>query len=132
MFLAFFLPIFDGERRMFRAAVFSIVLTLVAGQSAALLCDLSCDPGAATECLHHDAITSARVAVNSNCTVVISSAAFVREDARRPVPHLIADTSIAIPDYLFSPVKADARLYVASPGTWPFEKRAREQTPLRI
>lgn len=123
---------FDFERRMFRAAVFSIVLTLVAGQSAALLCDLSCDPGAATECLHHDAITAARVAVNSNCTVVISSAAFVREDMWRPASGLLARASVAIPHYLFSQVKADARLYVHSPGTWLFERCAREQTPLRI
>jgi hypothetical protein len=68
-----------------RLAVLSIVLTLAAGQNAALLCKVWCDPhkAPATGCHQQHAPTSLSVTGVDHCNdVVLSVAAFVREDVR--------------------------------------------------
>jgi len=119
---------------MLRTAVFSIVLALVVGQSTALMCGVSCDPreAAATECQHHDAITSTRLVAEGNCSVVFSTAAFIREDVRRSGSGLLAHEFVAIPSDQFHPARTGARLTRDSFGASSFERRARETTPLRI
>ena len=68
---------------MFRAAVLSIVLTLAAGQQAALLCRIWCPPDAAatpSTCQHEHAATSLRVTENNHCATLVLNASFLRED----------------------------------------------------
>ena len=73
---------------MFRAAVLSIVLTLAVGPNASLLCGTWCDPQAvaARGCHDEDPVTPPSVAGDGSCDhVVLSVAAFLREDVRRGV-----------------------------------------------
>lgn len=74
---------------VFRAAVFSIVLTLVAGQNVGLLCQTWCHPHdtSSAGCQHQDPTTSPSVSRGDNCnTVAVGAVAFVREDAQRAGP----------------------------------------------
>ena len=68
---------------MFRAALFSIVLTLAVGQNAGLLCTVWCPEATSTECPHRDSTTSPSVRADDNCTTVAVARSLVREDARR-------------------------------------------------
>ena len=71
---------------MFRAALFSIVLTLAVGQDATALCKVWCDPHDATTAGCHQAAPteSATLTGTDSCdTVVVEAVALVREDARR-------------------------------------------------
>jgi hypothetical protein len=74
---------------VFRAAVLSIVLTLVAGPNASLLCAVWCHPEAATAgpCEEHpDPTSTPSITGNDSCPdIVASSTAVVREDVRREV-----------------------------------------------
>jgi len=77
----------SGEHHVFRAALFSIVLTLAVGQNAGLLCTVWCVPHDATSapCPHQDPMTSPSVRGDGNCNnlVTLGTVAFVREDGRR-------------------------------------------------
>ena len=71
---------------VFRAAVLSIVLTLVAGPDASLLCAVWCHPEAATAgpCEHPDPTSTPSITANDSCPdIAASSTALVREDVRR-------------------------------------------------
>lgn len=81
---------------MFRAAVFSIVLTLVAGPNASLLCAVWCHPQAATAgpCEHPTPTSAPSLRSNDSCPdVTAPSMAVAREDVRRggsaPDPHAV-------------------------------------------
>jgi hypothetical protein len=68
---------------VFRAIVFSIVLTVTAGPSAAVLCRAWCSPQAATAsvCHHTTPTASTSVAADDTCDDVwLGAAAFLRED----------------------------------------------------
>ena len=71
---------------MFRATVLSIVLILVAGPNASVLCKAWCDPAAAaaTKCHHQHGSPSATLTGTDDCAKAVpNSAVVVREDARR-------------------------------------------------
>ena len=70
---------------MFRVALLSIVLTLAAGPSAALLCGTWCHSAArmAGACEHHTQAVTPGVSASDECAVNGNPAVFVREDARR-------------------------------------------------
>jgi hypothetical protein len=73
---------------VFRATVLSIVLTLVAGQNASLLCAVWCHPEAAAAgpCEHPDQTSTPSITQNGSCPdIPASSIALVREDVRRGV-----------------------------------------------
>jgi hypothetical protein len=70
---------------VFRAALFSIVLTLVAGPNTGLLCQAWCHPHDASSagCEHQDSATFPSVGGDDHCTAVaVGAVAFVREDDR--------------------------------------------------
>ena len=74
---------------MFRATVLSIVLTLVAGPNASVLCKAWCDPAAAaaTKCHPEHGGPSATLTGTDDCGKAMpNSAVVVKEDARRGAP----------------------------------------------
>ena len=73
-----------GEHYVFRAALFSIVLTLAIGQNASLLCQVWCQDTTSAGCSHQDSTTSPSVSAHATCRTDVGAAvAFVREDPRR-------------------------------------------------
>lgn len=71
---------------VFRAAVVAIVLTLMAGPNARLLCLVSCHPEAvgAGPCEHQDQTSPPSVTANDSCPdISAASSAFVQEQVRR-------------------------------------------------
>ena len=73
-----------GEHHVFRAVLYSIVLTLTVGQDAGLLCKVWCSNTTSAECPHHDSTTSPRVSAENSCRhAVVEAVACVRENARR-------------------------------------------------
>jgi hypothetical protein len=94
-----------------RAAVFSIVLTLAVGPNAALLCAVWCHPEEArtSDCQHQDATASPRATGEDSCrTAPASTAAFVREDAKRASASADAQHANPTPRFLVAPPLADA------------------------
>jgi hypothetical protein len=88
---------------VFRAALFSIVLTLAFGQNASLLCKVSCPETKSAECRHQDSTTSASVSALDNCRNDVGAAvAFVREDARRTTAAPDAQNALAVPRFLLA------------------------------
>jgi hypothetical protein len=72
---------------VFRAALFSVVLTLAIGQNAVLLCKVSCPEATSTACPHQESTTSPSVRADDTCTnVAVAAVALVREDGRRTAP----------------------------------------------
>jgi hypothetical protein len=87
---------------MFRAVVLSIVLTLAAGPSTALLCRMLCDPQAAATdgCHHTTAAASTRVASEDRCDDRgLSVAGFVREDVRPSGSASKRHYAVSVPRY---------------------------------
>jgi len=82
--LAQVLLLFAASTNVFRAALLSIVLTLAAGQNAALLCDVWCHSGAGMTgtCEHQTKATTPGVGANDDCAVNGNAVVFVREDGR--------------------------------------------------
>ena len=94
---------------MFRAAVVSIVLTLAAGQNAALLCSVRCHPPeAATGAREHQhQATSPSMTGNDSCTRLVAEAtAFVREEVRRGASAPNVLHSVVVPRFEFAPPPA--------------------------
>ena len=60
-------PLRSGEHHVFRAALFSIVLTLAVGQNASLLCQVWCHDATSAGCPHQDSTTSPSVSADDNC-----------------------------------------------------------------
>jgi hypothetical protein len=90
---------------VFRAAVLSIVLALVAGPNASLLCAVWCHPEAATAgpCEHPDPTSTPSIAGNDSCPdIAASSTALVREDVRREVS-APAQHAVLVARFQFAP-----------------------------
>ena len=123
------MPSFYNEHHVFRAAVLSIVLTLVIGPNTAPLCWAWCDPmpAAETGCDHHAAVaTSTSVVSDGTCDMVVFSAAgFLREEPRRDLFDQNAQHAILIP--------CDQLAYgtiAAQPGPNPgFQQSPGQRTP---
>jgi hypothetical protein len=93
----------DGEHHVFRAALFSIVLTLAIGQNAGLLCKVWCDDATSAGCAQQDSTTSPSVSAGDNCrSAVLGAVAFVREDARRTADAPDAQNALAVPRFLLA------------------------------
>ena len=93
----------SGEYHVFRAALFSIVLTLVVGQDASLLCKVWCSDTTAPACPHQDSTTSPSVSAHDNCRTDVGAAvAFVREDARRTAAAPDVQNALAVPRFLLA------------------------------
>ena len=87
---------------MFRAALFSIVLTLAVGQNAGVLCTVWCPEATSTGCPHQDSTTSPSVQADDNCTTVaVGAVTFVREDGRRTAPTPDSQSALAVLRFRF-------------------------------
>jgi hypothetical protein len=87
----------DGEHHVFRAALFSIVLTLAVGQNAGLLCRVSCDDATSAACPHQESTTSPSVRTGDTCAnVAVGAVAFIREDGRRTAPAPDAPNALVV------------------------------------
>lgn len=108
---------------MFRAAVLSIVLTLVAGPNASLLCAVWCHPEAAAAgpCEHRGPTDTPSVTASDSCPDMAAvTTAFVREDVRRGVSASEDQTAVLVPPFQF----------VAPPTTPEFGGEFRQHPPL--
>ena len=94
---------------MFRAALFSIVLTLTVGQNAGLLCKVWCHDATSAGCAHHDSTTSPSVSADDSCSSVVGAVAFVREDARRTAAGPDAQSALVVPRFRLAPSPTDQR-----------------------
>lgn len=96
---------------MLRASVFSVVLTLLAGPSAGMLCKTWCDPveAARTGCHHDDTATAAGLTGDRDCDdVAPSSAVLVREEVRRGVSDQDVRHALVVPRHQFLPPSGEA------------------------
>ena len=85
---------------MFRATVLSIVLALVVGPNASVLCKAWCDPAeaAATQCHHERGSLSATLTGTDDCgSVVAHSAVAVKDDARGGAPSSDPQQAVIVP-----------------------------------
>jgi hypothetical protein len=113
----------DREYHVFRAALFSIVLTLAMGQSAGLLCEVWCHDGPSAHCAHQDSTASPSVSADDNCrSAIIEAAAFVREDTRRtaaaPDQH-----AVIVSRFRLAPLPTDLRHRFELGQRRPLEER---------
>lgn len=94
---------------MFRAVLFSIVLTLAVGQNAGLLCKVWCHDATSAGCPHQDSTTSPSVSADDSCSrVVVGAVGFVREDAKRTsAPD--AQNALVVPRFRLAPSPTDLR-----------------------
>lgn len=108
---------------MFRAALFSIVLTLAVGQSAGLLCKVWCHDATSAECPHQESTTSPSVGVDDNCSAVAGTVAIVREDARRTAAAADAQNALVVSRFRLAPSPTDLRSGFESGRRLPLEER---------
>ena len=94
---------------MFRAALFSIVLTLAVGQNAGLLCKVWCHDAPSAGCPHQGSTTSPSVSADDNCGSAVGTVAFVREDARRSAAAPDAQNALVVPRFRLAPLPTDLR-----------------------
>ena len=94
---------------MLRAALLSIVLTLAAGQDAALLCSVWCHSGGgrAGACEQPTQATTRSVAANDDCAINGNLVVFVREDGGRSATVADVAGAVAVARYAFKPPAAD-------------------------
>jgi hypothetical protein len=94
---------------VFRAALFSIVLTLAVGQNADLLCEVWCHDPTSAGCPHQGPTGSLSVGADDSCAnVVLIAAAFVGEDARRTSPSPDAKNALVVPRFRFAAPSTDS------------------------
>jgi hypothetical protein len=99
-----------GEHPVFRAVLFSIVLTLAVGQNASLLCKVWCPDTTSAVCQHQDSTTSPSVSAHDNCrSAVLGVVAFVREDARRTAAAPDAENALVVPRFRLAPSPTSLR-----------------------
>lgn len=113
---------------MFRAALFSIVLTLAVGQNAGLLCKVWCHDATSTACPHQESTTSPSVRADDTCVdAAVGAVAFVREDGRRTAPAPDAQNALVVLRFQFVAPPTDPR-----PGYESGKRMLLEERPLVI
>lgn len=113
-------------KSVFRAAVLTIVLTLAATPSAALLCRTWCNPhAAAAEGCHQAASTTSTIAaVRDTCEDQgLGAAAFLRANVRRGVSVFQRVHAVAAIRYRLAQTTADERSRQNAWGVWSVKKR---------
>ena len=118
------LALMGGEYHVFRAALFSTVLTLAVGQNADLLCKVWCHDATSAGCPHKGSTTSPGVSAEDSCrSDVLGAVAFVREDARSTAAAPDAQNAVVVPRFRLAPSPTDLRPSFES-GRWlPLEER---------
>ena len=108
--LAQLLPLEVTSISVFRAALVSVVLTLAIGQSAGVLCRVSCPDATSKSCPHQESTTSPSVRADDTCTnVVVGPVAFVLEDGRRTAPGPNAQHGLVVLRFRFVAPPTDPR-----------------------
>jgi hypothetical protein len=116
------LALMDREHYVFRAPLFSIVLTLAVGQSAGLLCKVWCHDGTPAGCARQDSTTSPSVNADDTCrSAILGAVAFVREDARRSAPD--TQNALVLSRFRLAPSPTDLRPDFESGQRRPLEER---------
>ena len=94
-----------ASSNVFRAALLSIVLTLAAGQDAALLCSVWCHSGGgmAGACEHQTQAATPGVGAHDDCAVNGNPVMFVREDGRRSASAPDVAGAVAVARFAFTP-----------------------------
>ena len=125
MVLASFLPPYRTEYHVFRAALFSIVLTLAVGQNASLLCEVWCHDATSAGCPHQDSTMSPdstalrSVSADDNCRrAFVGAVAF---DARRAAAAPDAQNALVVPRFRLAPSPTDVRSGSESGRRLPLE-----------
>ena len=98
-----------GEHPVFRAVLFSIVLTLAVGQNAGLLCKVWCHDATSAACAHQDSTTSPSVSGDDCRSAVLGAVAFVPEEGRRTAPPPDAQNALVILRFRLAPSPTDLR-----------------------
>jgi hypothetical protein len=124
--LAQLLPLEVPSINVFRAALFSVVLTLAIGQNAGLFCKVWCPDATSKSCPHQESTTSPSVRADDTCTHV-AAVAFVREDGRRTAPSPDAQHALAVVRFRFVAPPTDLR-----PGHESGPRMLLEERPLVI
>ena len=116
----------NREHHVYRAALFSIVLTLAVGQNVGMLCKVWCHDGRSAGCAHRDRETSPSVNTDDNCqSAILEAVAFVRDDARRTAPAPDAQNALVVSRFRLAPSPSDLR-----PGFESGQRRPLEERPL--
>ena len=118
------LALMGGEYRVFRAALFSTVLTLAVGQNADLLCKVWCHDATSAGCPHKGSTTSPGVSAEDSCrSDVLGAVAFVREDARSTAAAPDAQNAVVVPRFRLPASPTDVRSGCESGRRLPLEER---------
>ena len=114
-----------ASSNVFRAVLLSIVLTLAAGQNAALLCDVWCHSGEekAGTCEHQTQATAQGIVASDDCAVNVNPVVFVREDGRRSASAPDVAGAVAIARFAFTPPAAGTLSAYAPNGRLLLELR---------
>jgi hypothetical protein len=112
---------------VFRAALFSIVVSLATGQDVALLCRTWCDAetAAATECHHKDSSPTPNVAGDKDCDPMMAVAVAVKEDVRRGDVSPDGNPPILVRPYQLTHLTIEARR-----GQEPWRESSLDTRPL--
>ena len=95
---------------MFRAALFSVVLTLAIGQNAGLLCTVWCPDATSKSCPHQESTTPPSLRADDTCTnVLVGAVASVLEDGRRATPGPDAQHGLVVLRFRFVTPPTDPR-----------------------
>jgi hypothetical protein len=109
---------------VFRAVLFSVVLTLAIGQNAGLLCKVWCPDATSKSCPHQESTTSPSVRADDTCTNVVAGAvAFVLEDGRRTAPGPDAQHGLVVLRFCLVAPPTDPRPGYESGRRLPLEER---------
>jgi hypothetical protein len=113
------------ERSVFRATVLSIVLILLAGPNASVVCKALCDPAAAaaTACHHTDGTPSATLNGTDDCGKAVPNSAVVKEDARRGAPSSDAQQAVMVPRHHRATFSSEAHPGDNPGWTWSLARR---------
>jgi hypothetical protein len=123
--LAQLLPLEIASINVFRAALFSVVLTLAIGQNAGLLCKVWCPDATSKSCPHQESTTSPSMRADDTCNnVVVGAVPFVGEDGRRTAPGPNAQHGLVVLRFRFVAPPTDPR-----PGYESGRRLLREERP---
>jgi hypothetical protein len=125
--VASFLRPWNSEYYVFRAAFLTVVLTLVVGPDASLLCKVWCNQHApaAKGCHHRDSgNTAPHAASSTTCdNVAPGVSAFLKEDAPHTASTSNGDHAIEVPRYQHAASTVHARPDHEPEHEWGLEKR---------
>jgi hypothetical protein len=110
---------------VFGATVLSIVLILVAGPNASVLCKAWCDPAAAaaTKCHHQHGSPSATLTGTDDCGQVVPNSAVVIKGARRGASSSDSQQAVMVPRHHRASSSSDAHPGDDAGCTWSLAQR---------